>query len=154
MIKKFEAFNELDPYGEEDWNDIPGIEEYRQFAMDLDLFPSNVWISYEDDEDEDNSEYAFGFKKEHPLVNYMYDQIDFDKWGWYGPAWMGNMAREYYGLKHECEHELLIPKLEQDNIKYEFFYELEKNNFKHYALYSWSPENRRNFESGNINYLP
>jgi hypothetical protein len=97
---------------------------------------------------------AFGFRKEHPLVNYMYEQIDLDKWGWYGPAWMGNMAREYYDLKHECEHELLIPKLESDNIKYEFFYELERNNFRHYALYSWSPENRRNFESGNINYLP
>lgn len=97
---------------------------------------------------------AFGFSKEHTLINYLYEQIDLKKWGWYGPSWMGNMVREYYGLKHECNHDLLIPKLNEANIKYEFFHQLERNNFRHYALYSWSPQNRKNFESGNINYLP
>jgi hypothetical protein len=96
---------------------------------------------------------VFGSAKDHPLINYIFEQIDSSKWGWYGPSWLGNMVREYYQLPHECAHELLIPKLQEDNIRYDFFYELERDNFKHHALYSWSPENRRNFESGNINYL-
>jgi mannosyltransferase OCH1-like enzyme len=96
---------------------------------------------------------AFGSSKDAPLINYLCEQIDSAKWGWYGPSWMGNMVRQYYGLPFECQHELLIPKLVNDNIKYHFFWELERDNFRHHALYSWSPENRRNFESGNINYL-
>lgn len=96
---------------------------------------------------------AFGSAKNHPVINYMCEQIESKKWGWFGPSWMGNMVREYYGLPHECKHELLIPKLAEDNIMYKFFYEFESQNFRHHALYSWSPENRRNFESGNINYL-
>jgi hypothetical protein len=96
---------------------------------------------------------VFGSSKNHPLINYIFDQIDILKWGWYGPSWMGNMVREYFNLPHECIHELLIPKLESINTKYYLFSEFENNNFKHYALYSWSPENRKNFESGNINYL-
>lgn len=97
---------------------------------------------------------AFGSNKDHPLINYMVDQIDLKKNGWYGPSWMGNMVRSFYQLPNECDHNLLIPKLIADNINYRFFFEFEKNNFKHYALYSWSPENRANFEKGNINYLP
>ena len=96
---------------------------------------------------------AFGCSANHPLINYIFEQIDKRKWGWFGPSWMGNMVREYYGLPHECEHNLLIPKLNNDNINYRYFHEFEKENCRHHALYSWSPENRRNFESGNINYL-
>lgn len=96
---------------------------------------------------------AFGSTSNHPLINYLFEQIDRKKWGWFGPSWMGNMVREYYMLKHGCEHDMLIPKLKDDNIQYKFFHEFERENFKHHALYSWSPENRKNFQNGNINYL-
>jgi len=95
----------------------------------------------------------FGSSKNHSLINYIFEQINKEKWGWYGPSWMGNMVREYFGLPHECIHELLIPKLQNLNVNYYLFSEFENKNFKHHALYSWSPENRKNFESGNINYL-
>lgn len=96
---------------------------------------------------------VFGSAKNHPAINYLCEQIHSKKWGWFGPSWMGNMIREYYGLEHECKHELLIPKLIENNIMYKLFHQFEAENFRHYALYSWSPENRKNFESGNINYL-
>ena len=96
---------------------------------------------------------VFGSSKNHPLINYITEQVDASKWSWYGPIWLGDMVRQYYNLPHGCAHELLAPKLEEDNIKYGLFYDLEKEHFKHHALYSWSLENRTNFENGNINYI-
>ena len=63
----------------------------------------------------------FGSSKEHPLINYIFEQIDRTKWGWFGPSWMGNMVREYFELPHECQHALLMPKLKEINVNYYLF---------------------------------
>jgi hypothetical protein len=44
-------------------------------------------------------------------------------------------------------------RLKEINFQYILFYELERKHIRHHALYSWSPENKKNFETGNINYL-
>ena len=71
----------------------------------------------------------------------------------YGPSWMGEGVKRYLGISHETDHSIVGKEMENRNIKYMMFQELENNYCTHRALYSWGPENKRNFEVGNINYL-
>jgi hypothetical protein len=96
----------------------------------------------------------FGCQKESPIANYLLNNVDIKKGGWYGPSWLGDNVKSFFNVPRDTHHDEVAKIMELNNFKYLLFHELEKNNFKHNALYSWSPENKRNFESGNINYLP
>lgn len=96
---------------------------------------------------------VFGSTKGSNLINYLTELIDIKKGGWYGPSWLGDSVKSYLNLPRETSHEIVKTKLNEININYLLFPELENKHIRHHALYSWSPENKRNFENGNINYL-
>lgn len=95
----------------------------------------------------------FGGTKDSPMMKHLLENVDAGKGGWYGPSWLGDTVKSYFGLNRETPHSELIPHLDRSKIKYLLFHELEEKYFRHHALYSWSPENKKNFEEGNINYL-
>lgn len=95
----------------------------------------------------------FGGSKDSEVMNYLVQQIDLSKGGWYGPSWLGDNVKMFLGFDRETDHALVDEKLKSINIKYLPFQTLEREMIRHLALYSWSPENKKNFESGNINYL-
>jgi len=66
MIKKFEAFNELDPYGEENWED-DDLEVYREAFFKLGYNPSE--IEHETPFQPYRGEYNF-FKFKTPLLGF------------------------------------------------------------------------------------
>jgi len=96
---------------------------------------------------------CFGLSAGTEMGEYLLSQISSKFGGWYGPSWMGGEVKKFLGMEYESEHDLVDKKLRDLNIRYMTFYDLESNYCTHRALYSWSPENKRNFESGNINYL-
>ena len=95
----------------------------------------------------------FGGSKGNSLLNYMLQEVSLQKGGWYGPSWMGDTVKKYFGLSREVDHSIVDLKFKEANLKYLLFPELENRYLKHHALYSWSPENKKNFEIGNIDYL-
>lgn len=95
---------------------------------------------------------VLGGNKNSPLIEFLYNKIDLTKNGWYGPSWLGAVVKEYLQLPYEIDHNIVKAKCLENNINYFKFFEFETY-FKHNALYSWSPENKKNFEIGNINYL-
>lgn len=95
----------------------------------------------------------FASTKNSNMINYLTNLIDINKGGWYGPSWLGDSVKSYFNLSRETSHEIVKKKLNEININYMLFPELENKYIRHHALYSWSPENKRNFENGNINYL-
>jgi mannosyltransferase OCH1-like enzyme len=96
---------------------------------------------------------CFGSSKNSGISEYLLSLISPDFGGWYGPSWMGEMVKNYIEVPYETNHEIVNEKLKEKNIKYMLFSELETKYCTHGSLYSWSPENKRNFEEGNINYL-
>lgn len=95
----------------------------------------------------------FGCKKNSSLSKFLVSQIDIKKNGWYGPSWLGDTVKIFFDLIREADHEIVGKVLKKENINYLLFPVLESKFAQHHALYSWSPENKRNFEKGNINYL-
>jgi len=96
---------------------------------------------------------CFGAKKGSQISEYLLSKISPDFGGWYGPSWMGETVKLYLDLPYEVEHSVVEAKMAEHKIKYMTFSDLENNYCRHKSLYSWSPENKRNFEDGNINYL-
>jgi len=96
---------------------------------------------------------VFGSKKDSDVINHLFNLIDIKKGGWFGPSWMGDSVKSFFNLPRETPHEIIKEKLTEKNYLYLLFHELEEKHIRHHALYSWSPENKRNFENGNINYL-
>ena len=96
---------------------------------------------------------VFGLKKGTEIGKFLEESIGIDKGMWYGPSWLGDKVKEFLGLSRETPHQIVKEKLRKINIDYVMFPEFEKKCFRHHALYSWSPENKKNFENGNINYL-
>lgn len=96
---------------------------------------------------------VFGSSKGSAMINYLTELVNIKNGGWYGPSWLGDSVKKFFDLHREAPHDLVDQKLKEINFKYILFYELENKHIRHHALYSWSPENKRNFESGNINYL-
>jgi|LauGreSBDMM110SN_4_FD.fasta_scaffold47131_3 mannosyltransferase OCH1-like enzyme len=95
---------------------------------------------------------CFGSSKNSEISEYLLSQISSDFGGWYGPSWLGETVKKYIKVPYETDHGTVGEKLKEKNIGYMSYSELEEKYCKHKSLYSWSPENKRNFEEGNINY--
>lgn len=96
---------------------------------------------------------CFGAAKGSRISEYMLNDISPDFGGWYGPSWMGGIVKKYLGLEYETEHQIVENTMKDHNIRYMTFSELETKYCTHRSLYSWSPENKKRFEEGDINYL-
>jgi mannosyltransferase OCH1-like enzyme len=140
------------------------LKEYGGLYMDVDFKCSEGFDSSKLDEFDGffcyhgGNDYTmpngvFGSVKNSPIINYLTDLIDYKSGGWYGPSWLGDSVKKFFNLEREVSHELVENKLKEINFQYILFYELERKHIRHHALYSWSPENKKNFETGNINYL-
>lgn len=139
------------------------IKEYGGLYIDVDFKPlkpfdlydnntSDLFVCYHGGNDYTMPNGVFGGKKNSEQVNFVYDLVDIEKGGWYGPSWLGGAVKKYLNLDYETNHEIVKMECIKHNIDYCLFSVFEQY-FQHLALYSWSPENKRNFENGNINYL-
>jgi len=140
------------------------VKEYGGLYMDVDFkcsegFDSSEFHKYDGlfcyhgGNDYTMPNGIFASTKGGDLITYLTDMVDISKGGWYGPSWLGDSVKSYLNLHREASHELVKKKLNEINVNYLLFPELENKHIRHHALYSWSPENKRNFENGNINYL-
>lgn len=102
---------------------------------------------------------VFGFKKGHPLVNFMIENMPIDL-GYgnapYSPGWCGIVAKQFLGLDNTFSneiweyHRVMREHLENHNIEYGDYNTFQNEVLKHHALYSWSHENKEKFKNGLI----
>lgn len=102
---------------------------------------------------------VYGFEKEHPLPKHMIDNMPIDL-GYgnapYSPGWTGIEVKRYLGLENEFSneiwhyHKVVREHLDKHNIEYGDYNTFQNQVLKHYALYSWSLENKVKFEKGEI----
>lgn len=101
----------------------------------------------------------FGFSKENPMVKYiinnMYTDLAYAN-APYSPGWCGIVVKKFMGLENEFSneiweyHRIMRENLDKHNIEYGDYNTFQNENFKHYALYSWSLENKEKFKHGLI----
>ena len=101
----------------------------------------------------------FYFEKDNPLAKYITGNMPVDL-GYchtpYSPGWFGMIVKKYLGLPNEfCSeiweyHRIMKEKLAEHNIMYGDYNRFQNENFKHYALYAWSQENKQKFKNGEI----
>jgi hypothetical protein len=101
----------------------------------------------------------FAFKKGHPLMEYVCDQMYNDcRVTWLGPHFFGRTIKEYLGLNPDAEDDIVKEKLEAINIKV-----IDRNTERpkfaiHHYSYTWSEENKEkmkidvNFKSDQVRY--
>lgn len=122
-------------------------------GFDRKLFDYDGFFCYHGGNDWTMPNGIFGGSKDSEIMNYLVSEIDHTKSGWYGPSWLGDTVKKYFGFQRETPHEEVDKKLQEINIKYLTFQRLENEMIRHLALYSWGPENKKKFEEGNINYI-
>jgi mannosyltransferase OCH1-like enzyme len=102
---------------------------------------------------------VYGFEKDHPLPKHMIDSMPIDlRYGNapYSPGWTGIEVKRYLGLENEFSneiwhyHDVVREYLDKHNIEYGDYNTFQNQVLKHYALYSWSLENKIKFEKGEI----
>ena len=102
---------------------------------------------------------VYGFEKENPLPKHMIDSMPIDLNYCnvpYSPGWTGIEVKRYLGLENEFSkeiwhyHNVVREHLDSHNIEYGDYNTFQNQVLKHYALYSWSLENKVKFENGEI----
>lgn len=131
-------------YLDVDWNIKDKLDKF--------LIYDNVFF-FHDKNDHTIPNNIFFTKKQSDILSFCISKINI-KNSWYGPSWLGLTVKEYFNFEYEVNPKELKQKLKEINSTLYQYHEFEKNFGRHLSLYSWSPENRKNFESGNINYLP
>lgn len=102
---------------------------------------------------------VFGFAKDHSMVKYLVENMPKDL-GYcnapYSPGWCGMIVKKYMGLENEFSkeiweyHRIMREHLDSFNVEYGDYNRFQNENFKHFALYSWSHENKDKFKKGLI----
>lgn len=102
---------------------------------------------------------VFGFKKNHPLLDYVVQNIYVDlnyQNPPYSPHWTGESIKKFLGLPmHFTDdvweyHHTMQEKLNHHNIEYGDYNTFNPQVARHLALYAWSHENKIKFEQGLI----
>jgi mannosyltransferase OCH1-like enzyme len=94
----------------------------------------------------------FGFTNNHPLLEYMIDNIT-HKGQWIGPNWWAQIICKYLQLNNDQSTlEQLREKLSPLNVKVLIWKDIEDNCFRHEALASWMPGSIWNEKLKNENY--
>jgi len=102
---------------------------------------------------------VFGFKKNHPLLDYVVQNIYVDlnyQNPPYSPHWTGESIKKFLGLPmHFTDdvweyHHTMQEKLNHHNIEYGDYNTFNPQIARHLALYAWSHENKIKFEQGLI----
>lgn len=100
---------------------------------------------------------VFAFTKNHPLLQYMIDNMSTDvnySNAPYSPSWCGIEVKKYLNLENEFTqddwvyHNTMKQKLDTINIEYGDYNTFQNEILKHHSLYSWSAENKLKFEQG------
>jgi len=100
---------------------------------------------------------VFGFVKGHPMVKHMIDRMPLDlRYGNapYSPGWCGMECKAYMGLENQFSneiweyHRIMREHLDSHNIEYGDYNTFQNEYLKHYALYSWSLENKKLWQQG------
>ena len=73
-----------------------------------------------------------------PLLKFYYEAES--AYEWWGPEPFGISFKKALGLAPDCEDEVLINKLKQENMLCLSWPDSDKTLFTHLSLYSWSPE--------------
>ena len=75
-------------------------------------------------------------------------------WGPHCPSWVGVEGKRFLGLSNQFSneiweyHRIVREHLDEHNIEYGDYNKFQNLNFRHYALYSGSPENKEKFAKG------
>lgn len=103
---------------------------------------------------------VYGFKKEHPIVKYLIDNMPVEI-GYcnapHSPGWTGLIIKKYMGLPNMFSteiwhyHGVVREHLHQHNIEYGDYNTFQNEVLKHHALYSWEHTNKEKFAKGLIN---
>lgn len=102
---------------------------------------------------------VFGFKKNHPLLDYVVQNIYVDlnyQNAPYSPHWTGESIKKFLDLPmHFTDdvweyHHTMQEKLNHHNIEYGDYNTFNPQVARHLALYAWSHENKIKFEQGLI----
>jgi mannosyltransferase OCH1-like enzyme len=102
---------------------------------------------------------VFGFKKNHPMVQFVVENIFVDLNYLntpYSPQWTGESIKKYLGLPFHFTddvweyHHTMQKKLDEHNIEYGDYNTFNPKVAIHHALYAWSFENKIKFEQGLI----
>ncbi len=81
----------------------------------------------------------FGFKKNHPLLQYMIDNVT-HKNQWIGPNWWIQIVCKYLGIDfNNLTLEKFVEKVTPINLQVVAWKDIEDNCFRHEALASWVP---------------
>ena len=100
---------------------------------------------------------VFGFEKNHTMVKHIIDNMNTDCnyfWGPHCPSWVGVEGKRFLGLSNQFSneiweyHRIVREHLDEHNIEYGDYNKFQNLNFRHYALYSGSPENKEKFAKG------
>lgn len=101
---------------------------------------------------------VFGFKKHHPLVKHMIDNMpDNNPYCPYSPGWTGIEVKKYVGLENQFSneiweyHRIVREHLDAINIEYGDYNKFQVEVLNHLALYAWSAEQKEKFKNGTIN---
>lgn len=86
---------------------------------------------------------SFGGSRHSPVMTFLFNSISQVN-EWYGPSWLGDTVREYYGHKRSTDHSIIYAKLHNDRVLYDD-YNAFQDYFRHIPLYSWSQENKQMF---------
>jgi mannosyltransferase OCH1-like enzyme len=102
---------------------------------------------------------VFGFAKEHPTVKFFVDHMPQEQ-GYsnapHYPRWCGITLKKYMGLENEFSnqiweyHRIMRENLQSHNIEYGDYNRFQNQILRHFALYSWSNENKDKFKKGLI----
>ena len=101
----------------------------------------------------------FAFKKNHPMVKYVIEQMRNDLKYFkptYSPSFIGLSIKKYVGLGYCFSnqiweyHRIMKEILNDNNIEYGDYNTFQEKTLKHHSLYAWSHENKFKFKNGEI----
>jgi mannosyltransferase OCH1-like enzyme len=88
----------------------------------------------------------FAGSKHSNILKYLVDHIKLTI-NWYGPSWMGNTIRKYYGFDDNTKQNEIKNKMIQENNEYYSYSEFENIYARHFGLNSWCPEMSTRFKT-------
>lgn len=116
--------------------DFDTIDGFREDILPIDMF-DGILVYNGSYQLSALANSVFGFKKEHPLLKFMLDNI-VHKQQWIGPNWWSQTVSKYFNTDIEkMTVEEFKNKLNQHNLELGVWKDIENNCFRHDPLSSW-----------------
>lgn len=131
--------------------------ECREGFHTLDLENHNAFFGNHYGNVETFTNGVFGAQQKHPIFQHIIGTMiaEYPQKYWYGPSFYANILKSYFNCTEEViSHEEFAKRyFDPNKILYVNFDEFHVKHFWHHALYSWSPDAERKFESGDYDHM-